>query len=77
MKYTVLTLFPDLLRPWTEEALIGRAVKNGHLSFDLRDLRGYATGKHRNVDGHALWRRRGHGHPGGHRGAGHCGRAAE
>ncbi len=50
MKYTVLTLFPDLLRPWTEEALIGRAVKNGHLSFDLRDLRGYATGKHRNVD---------------------------
>ena len=50
MKYTVLTLFPDLLRFWTEEALLGRAVKNGHLSFDLRDLRDYAANKHRNVD---------------------------
>ncbi len=50
MKYTVLTLFPDLLRPWTEEALLGRAVKNGHLSFDVRDLRDYAANKHRNVD---------------------------
>ena len=50
MKYTVLTLFPDLLRPWTEEALLGRAVKNGHLSFDLRNLRDYADNKHRNVD---------------------------
>lgn len=50
MKYTVLTLFPDLLRPWIEEALLGRAVKNGHLSFDLRDLRDYAANKHRNVD---------------------------
>ena len=50
MKYTLLTLFPDLLRPWTEEALIGRAVKNGHLSFDLRDLRDYAANKHKNVD---------------------------
>ena len=50
MKYTLLTLFPDLLRPWTEEALIGRAVKNGHLSFDVRDLRDYTENKHRNVD---------------------------
>ena len=50
MKYTVLTLFPDLLRPWTEEALLGRAVKNGYISFDLRDLRDYAANKHRNVD---------------------------
>ena len=50
MKYTLLTLFPDLLRPWTEEALLGRAAKNGHLSFDVRDLRSYAANKHRNVD---------------------------
>ncbi len=50
MKYTLLTLFPNLLRPWTEEALLGRAVKNGHLSFDVRDLRDYAENKHRNVD---------------------------
>ncbi len=50
MKYTVYSLFPQLLKPWTEEALLGRAVREGHISFDLRDLRDHASGKHRNVD---------------------------
>lgn len=50
MKYTVLTLFPQLLRPWTEEALLGRAAKAGLISFDLRDLRDYAGNRHRRVD---------------------------
>ena len=50
MKYTVLTLFPHLIRPWTEEALLGRAVKAGLVSFDLRDLRDYAGNRHRRVD---------------------------
>ena len=50
MKYTVLTLFPQLIRPWTEEALLGRAVKAGLLTFDLRDLRDYAGNRHRRVD---------------------------
>lgn len=50
MKYTLLTLFPQLIRPWTEEALLGRAVEAGHIRFDLRDLREYGLGKHRSVD---------------------------
>ena len=50
MNYTVLTLFPHLIRPWTEEALLGRAVKAGRISFDLRDLRAYAGNRHRRVD---------------------------
>ncbi len=50
MKYTVLTLFPQLLEPWTHEALLGRAVAGGRVEFDLRDLRDYATDKHRSVD---------------------------
>ncbi len=50
MKYTVLTLFPQLIRPWTEEALLGRAVKAGLVSFDVRDLRDYAGNRHRRVD---------------------------
>ena len=50
MKYTVLTLFPQLIRPWTQEALLGRAVKAGLLEFDLRDLRDYAGNRHRRVD---------------------------
>jgi tRNA (guanine37-N1)-methyltransferase len=50
VKYTVLTLFPQLIRPWTEEALLGRAAKAGLISFDLRDLRDYAGNRHRRVD---------------------------
>lgn len=50
MKYTVLTLFPQLIRPWTEEALLGRAAKAGLVFFEVRDLRDYAGNKHRRVD---------------------------
>ena len=50
MKFTVLTLFPQLLEPWLREAIIGKAVGRGLLEFDLRDIRGAATDKHRTVD---------------------------
>ena len=50
MKYTVLSLFPNLLKPWTEEGLLGRAARQGLISFALRDLRAYATDRHRSVD---------------------------
>ena len=50
MKYTILTLFPQLLEPWTQEALLGRAAKAGVIDITLRDLRDYARNKHRSVD---------------------------
>ncbi len=50
MKYTVLTLFPELITPWTQEALIGKAVQRGLLEFELRDIREFAETKHRKVD---------------------------
>lgn len=50
MKFTVLTLFPQLLEPWTREAIIARGVQNGLLEFDLLDIRSVTTDKHRTVD---------------------------
>ena len=50
MKYTVYTLFPSLLEPWRREALLGRAVERGLVSFEVRDLRDHAHNKHRSVD---------------------------
>ena len=50
MNYTVYTLFPQLLDPWIEEALLGRAVVAGLISIDVRDLRGHANNKHNRVD---------------------------
>ncbi len=50
MKISLLTLFPQLLTPWLSEAILGRAVKNGLLEFDVHDIRNATTDKHRMVD---------------------------
>jgi tRNA (guanine37-N1)-methyltransferase len=50
VKFTVLTLFPQLVLPWTREAIIGKAVERGLLSFDVRDIRDITTDRHRTVD---------------------------
>ncbi|AFZ65894.1 tRNA (guanine-N1)-methyltransferase [Deinococcus peraridilitoris DSM 19664] len=50
MRFSLLTLFPELLRPWTSEALLGKAAAKGLLSFDVLDMRDFAGNKHRKVD---------------------------
>lgn len=50
MKYTVYTLFPQLIVPWTQEALLGRAVERGLIEIAVRDLRDHANDKHKRVD---------------------------
>jgi tRNA (guanine37-N1)-methyltransferase len=50
MKISLLTLFPQLLTPWLNEAILGRAIKNGLLEFEVHDIRNATTDKHRMVD---------------------------
>lgn len=50
LRYTILTLFPGLIRPWTEEALLRRAIERGLLRVEVRDLRDFAKGRYRQVD---------------------------
>ncbi len=50
LTFSVLTLFPELLRPFTQEALLGKAREKGLLACQLIDLREYAGNKHRKVD---------------------------
>ena len=50
MKYTIYTLFPQLITPWTQEALLGRAVAGGLIDIRVRDLRNHANDKHNRVD---------------------------
>ncbi|WP_237724637.1 tRNA (guanosine(37)-N1)-methyltransferase TrmD [Deinococcus alpinitundrae] len=45
-----MTLFPELLRPFTQEALLGKARERGVLDYRLIDLRSYAANKHHKVD---------------------------
>jgi tRNA (guanine37-N1)-methyltransferase len=50
LTFSVLTLFPELLRPFTEEALLGKAKAQGLLEYHLIDLRDFAGNKHNKVD---------------------------
>jgi tRNA (guanine37-N1)-methyltransferase len=50
VKFTIITLFPQLVEPWTKEAIIHRGVQKGLLEFDVRDIRSVTTDKHRTVD---------------------------
>ena len=50
MKFSILTLFPALLEPWTKEAILGKAIQKGLLEVDILDFRANTTDKHRTVD---------------------------
>ena len=50
MDISVITLFPDFFRSYLSDGVLGRALKSGIFSLDLRNPRDYTTDKHRNVD---------------------------
>jgi tRNA (guanine37-N1)-methyltransferase len=50
VKFTILTLFPQLLEAWTNEAIIGKARAKDLIAVELRDIRDVTTDKHRTVD---------------------------
>lgn len=50
MRFDVLTLFPELLRPALAVSIPGRAIQGGQLVVGLHDIRRFAENKHNNVD---------------------------
>jgi len=50
MKIKILTLFPEMLTPMLEGSILGRAIRAGHLSVELINIRDYAQNKHKNTD---------------------------
>ena len=50
LRIDVLTIFPDLVRPWTQASLIGKAAKEGLLDLRVHDLRSGTDDPHRSVD---------------------------
>ena len=50
MKFTVLTLFPDLIRSYVSQGVVGRAVDTGLVDVHAVDIRDFATDKYRTVD---------------------------
>ncbi|MFO8149409.1 MAG: tRNA (guanosine(37)-N1)-methyltransferase TrmD [Trueperaceae bacterium] len=50
MRFTVYTLFPQLIEAWRGEALIGRAARHGLIELEARDLRRFAGNRTGRVD---------------------------
>jgi tRNA (guanine37-N1)-methyltransferase len=46
----ILTLFPEAIRPYLDESILGIAQAQGNLRVDLVDFRNYAYDPHRTVD---------------------------
>lgn len=50
MRIDLFTIFPDLVEPWLDASLIGRARRAGVLDLRAHDLRSGAERPHRSVD---------------------------
>jgi len=50
MKIDVLTLFPEMFTPVTEESILGRAKENGILDITLTNIRDHSQDKHKKAD---------------------------
>jgi len=49
-KVKIITLFPDAFPGVLGKSLLGKALKDGLWALETIDLRGFGTGKHRDVD---------------------------
>lgn len=50
MRFDVLTLFPELISPFLETGVLGRAVKKGVVDVKLTNIRSFARGPHKVTD---------------------------
>ncbi|MBR6766453.1 MAG: tRNA (guanosine(37)-N1)-methyltransferase TrmD [Clostridia bacterium] len=50
MKIKIFTLFPEMLEPMLSGSILGRAIRAGHLSVELINIRDYTLDKHRSTD---------------------------
>lgn len=50
MRYSILTLFPELVRPWTQESIVQKAIAKGLISVEVRDIREQASDRHKTAD---------------------------
>lgn len=50
MKFSILTLFPDMFAGFATSGVIGRGIERGLLQFSATNIRDFATDRHRTVD---------------------------
>ncbi len=50
MKFDIITIFPEVFKPYFNESILGRAQKRKLIKINLHDLRDYTTDRHKTVD---------------------------
>lgn len=50
MQFSVITLFPDIIKTYCQLGIIGRACKEERIEVTTTDLRNFGLGKHKQVD---------------------------
>jgi tRNA (guanine37-N1)-methyltransferase len=50
MKFSIVTIFPDMVNAYLGASIIHRALKNGIITVNVCNLRDYAPDKHKTVD---------------------------
>ena len=50
MKFSIMTLFPDMVKNVLGESIIGRAQDSGRIEIECVNIRDYTTDKHRKTD---------------------------
>jgi tRNA (guanine37-N1)-methyltransferase len=54
VKFSIITIFPELIRNFLNYGLLEKAIKNGLIAVDVYDLREFSRNKHRKVDDRPL-----------------------
>jgi tRNA (guanine37-N1)-methyltransferase len=50
MDFSVITIFPDIIRTYLDESIVGKAREKGIVNVDVLDLRDFTEDRHRTVD---------------------------
>ena len=50
MKFTFVTLFPNLIEPYFQDSILKRAVDSNFVSYEFYNPRDFTTNKHKKVD---------------------------
>ncbi len=50
IRYSAISLFPEMFSAITQQGVVGRAIKNGKVSVDLINPRDFTSDRHRTVD---------------------------
>lgn len=50
MQFSIITIFPEMIRSYTNQSILGKAQEAGEISVDVFDPRDFADNKHDSVD---------------------------